>query len=287
MNKPVGPTSHDIVAGIRRLLPRRTKVGHAGTLDPFANGVLVVCVGPATRLAEFIAAQSKQYLAELTFCATSTTDDSEGVVTPTAAAAPTEDDLRAVLGEFVGEIEQVPPAHSAVHIDGRRAYELARAGQSVDIPTRTVSISSLRLLAIDGRLATLEVDCGKGTYIRALARDIGRRLGCGAYCSALTRTRVGHFALDKAVKADQLTPDNVVEALLPANQAVQGWPTITLEPRAEAELSMGRSIIPPPAQQCPPAGAYVAAINGAGRLVALCEVSHDGQTIHPKKVFHL
>jgi len=245
VNKPPGPTSHDVVARVRRLLPRRTKVGHTGTLDPFAGGVLVLGVGPATRLAPHVSEGAKQYRAEVTFGATSTTDDVEGELTPTGAAVPREADLAAVLGEFVGQIDQVPPAHSAVHVDGRRAYELARRGEAVDLPARPVRIDALELLGCaDGR-AVIRIDCGKGTYIRALARDLGRRLGCGAYCSALTRTRVGPFTLAQARQLDRLTVENLPAALLPAR---------------------------------------LAALTPAGGLIALCTADPTG-LIRPQKVF--
>ena len=280
IDKPPGPTSHDVVACVRRLLPRGLKVGHAGTLDPFAKGVLVLCVGAATRLAQYVAGQSKGYLAEATFAVTSTTGDTEGELTPTGSAAPAAAELRGVLDEFVGEIEQVPPAHSAVHVDGRRAYELARADKDVELSARRVRIDALELLGIHAGRASLRIDCGKGTYVRSLVRDLGRRLGCGAYCSALTRTRIGPFCLDEAVALDQLTGENLPEVLLPALMALADWPTVTLTDEAEVQIRLGRAV-PWPTDQL----AAVAALDNSGRLVALCRADPASRTLRPNKVF--
>ncbi len=283
VNKPPGPTSHDVVARVRRLLPRRTKVGHTGTLDPFAGGVLVLAIGPATRLASCVADQPKQYRAEVTFAVTSTTDDPEGELTPTAARPPDEGELAGVLGEFVGRVDQVPPAHSAVHVDGRRAYELARDGKAIDLPARPVRIDAIELIGFaDGR-ATLRVDCGKGTYIRSLARDLGRRLGCGAYCSALTRTRVGPFTLNNAVDPDALTADAFPGILLPAQLAVGDWPTVTLDPAAEAAIRAGQTIGAGDAHH--PPRTRIAALTPTGRLIALCIADPAAGIIRPQKVF--
>lgn len=283
VSKPVGPTSHDVVARIRRLLRRGTKVGHAGTLDPFATGVLVICVGPATRLAEYVAGGPKQYVAEVTFGATSTTDDIAGDITETGAA-PDEADVRAAAEGFVGQIQQVPPAHSAVHVSGQRAYKLARAGREVELPARPVQIDALELLEMSGRLATFRIDCGTGTYIRALARDLGRQLGCGAYCSALTRTRVGRFTLDQAVAADALTEANLGEHLLPARLAVADWPTLALTVEEERRLRTGLPL-PCPADRFGLSAADVAAMDGNGNLVALCTLDRAKELLRPEKVF--
>jgi len=280
VNKPCGPTSHDVVDHVRRLLPRRSKVGHAGTLDPQAEGVLVICVGPAVRLAECVSDQPKQYVAEVAFGATSTTDDVEGDITPSGAALPTEGQVRTVLPEFIGEIQQVPPAYSAVHVKGRRAHDLARAGIAPQIEPRTVRVDAIELLSMEGDRTRLRIDCGKGTYIRALARDLGRRLGCGAYCSALTRTRVGAFTLDQAVPMDSLTRANLNAHLLPARLAVADWPTVTAGEGQQGEIAMGRAI-PSPLCPTPPA---VAVLDPAGRLLALCDGGPDNM-LRPRKVF--
>ncbi len=215
INKPTGPTSHDIVATVRRMLPRKTKVGHAGTLDPFASGVLVVCVGPATRLADYVQTQSKRYRAGIHLGATSNTDDAEGEISQTPnATQPTREDVEAMVRGFVGEISQIPPAHSAVHIDGQRAYELARQGKDVQIPARQVHIYDIQIADYTYPMLTIDVHCGSGTYIRSLARDIGRELHTGGYCQTLVRTAIGELNVDSGVspadldiEADMLTPE--------------------------------------------------------------------------------
>ena len=282
IHKPAGPTSHDVVARIRRLLPRRTRVGHTGTLDPFASGVLVVCVGPATRLADLLADAPKQYRAEVMFGATSTTDDPEGDISPTPGAAPPDEArLRTAMSALVGRISQVPPAFSAVHVEGRRSYQLARAGQAVPLAAREVVVQSIELAALEGPRAALVIDCGKGVYIRALARDLGAALSCGAYCSALTRTRVGRFTLETAVPLGDLTGQNLADHLLPARLAVADWPNLEMPPDVIADIQLGRAIPAPAAV----AGPNVAALDAAGRLIALCELDADAGLLRPRRVF--
>jgi tRNA pseudouridine55 synthase len=283
VDKPAGPTSHDVVARIRRLSPPKTKVGHAGTLDPFATGVLVVCIGPATRLADYVAADAKQYEAEVTFGVTSTTDDSAGELAETGAAPPTAERLGEVLGEFLGRTDQVPPAHSAVHVDGRRAYELARQDKPVHLAARQVRIDAIELLELAGNRARLRIDCGKGTYIRALARDLGERLGCGAYCSALRRTRVGPFAIKDAVALDGLTADDLTRRLQPARLAVADWPTATLGEAEIAEIRLGRAV--KHTRQVGAESVPTAAVDEDGCLIALCIADLDAGLLRPNKVF--
>jgi len=277
IHKPPGPTSHDIVTRIRRGLPRKTKVGHAGTLDPFAGGVLVVCVGPATRLAERVQQQPKRYTAEVTLGATSTTDDTEGEVSPTEGAAPPQPlAIEAVMGQFVGKVEQTPPAHSAVHVGGRRAYELARDGQTVRLAARTVTIHSIGVVEYAWPKLTIDIRCGSGTYIRSLARDIGRALGVGGYCTALTRTAVGGFTLDGAVSVDVLDAER---DLLPALLAVAGLPRVQLDAEDLTQIRQGR---PAPCPRAPDAE-EAALLAPDGRLAALARIS--GGRAHPAKVF--
>ncbi len=278
VHKPPGPTSHDVVVCVRRRLPRKTKVGHAGTLDPFAQGVLVVCVGPATRLAGYVQAQPKRYAAEITLGATSSTDDPDGdIEARPRTGPPAEPDVREVIGRFVGEIEQVPPAHSAIHVAGRRAYELARAGQAPALAPRRVSIHGLDLVGYAWPLLTIDVRCGSGTYLRALARDIGEALGVGGYCSALTRTGVGTFELSAAVPLDELNPQ---WHLLPPLVAVEALPKAVVNPEEQRRISMGQSVRP----ATPVEDAEEVAVLGTARgLVAIATV-HSGE-LRPTKVF--
>ena len=288
LNKPAGPTSHDIVAGVRRLVGRRVKVGHTGTLDPFARGVLVICLGQATRLAELVAEAPKQYEAEVTFGATSSTDDVEGQITPTGLPPPDEAALRTALAGFVGLIDQVPPQFSAVKVDGQRAYKLARREQDVVLTARPVRIDAVELLGLEGFHARLRIDCGGGTYIRALARDLGSRLGCGAYCSALTRTRVGQFHLADALDPDGLTAESLAASVLPARLAVAGWASVTLDPAQLADIRLGRAVTCPDLAADPSntqSPDLVAALDAQGYLVALCRLRAADKMLVPYKVF--
>jgi tRNA pseudouridine55 synthase len=279
IDKPSGPTSHDIVARVRRRVGRKIKVGHAGTLDPFATGVLVVCVGPATRLASFVQAAPKRYRAEMVLGATSTTDDRDGRIARTLGAAPpAEQAVRQAIGRFVGKIQQVPPAHSAVHVDGQRAYKLARAGQEVEIPAREVHVHSIDLLAYEFPHLALDVKCGSGTYIRALGRDIGEALGVGGYCWALERTAVGVFTVEEARSTEELDP---ARDLLGPLLALEDLPKITLSEDDLRRIRMGQRV----GLEREVASGQAALLDAAGTLVALGEVLPDGRTLQPAKVF--
>jgi tRNA pseudouridine55 synthase len=208
VDKPIGPTSHDIVGLVRRLAATR-RVGHGGTLDPFASGVLPVFLGKATRVVEFHLADRKAYRATVCFGAASTTDDLEGELTPAPAPAPTRDMVMAALPTLTGAIAQRPPAYSAIKVGGRRAYAMARAGETVELADRPVTIHALGLVEWDDTdpdrpIAILDVACSAGTYVRALARDLGERLGNAAYLGALRRTGTGPFTDDAAVALDRI-----------------------------------------------------------------------------------
>jgi len=280
LNKPQGPTSHDIVAHVRRLFPGKTRVGHAGTLDPFAEGVLVLCVGPATRLAGYVQARPKQYTAEITLGATSSTDDPEGEITVTAGARPApKGAISHVLERFVGMIEQTPPAYSAVHVGGKRAYKLARRGEKPDLPARPVKIHSVELLGYDPPRLTVEVRCSSGTYIRSLARDVGAALGVGGYCSRLVRTAVGLFNIEDALPPDSLDPQR---DLISPVVALDLLDKVTVNEADSGALTMGRSV------SCPggrPAAGEVAVLNERQELICIAEVTKDGNSLHPVKVF--
>lgn len=210
IDKPVGPTSMQVCANIRARLrrggaPKRVKVGHGGTLDPLATGVLVILVGKSTKLCDLIMVGEKEYDAEIDLSATSATDDAEGPVTPvpTPVSIPDRAAVEAAVAKFVGTIEQLPPAYSAVHIGGVRAYDLARQGRTETLAQglkpRPVRIEEIRVVSYAWPKLTIHVRSGKGVYIRSLARDIGTTLGVGGYLTALRRTRVGQFSLDQAV----------------------------------------------------------------------------------------
>lgn len=203
INKATGMTSHDVVARVRRLA-RQKRVGHAGTLDPAASGVLPICLGQATRVAEYLSESGKAYRATIRFGAVTDTYDAEGTVLREAPVRLTREQIEAVLPEFLGERMQRPPIYSALKRDGQRLYALARAGEAVEVEPRPVRIDALRIVRWDSPDLVLDVECGKGTYIRSLAYDLGERLGPGAHLAALVRTRSGPFTLAQSLTLDEL-----------------------------------------------------------------------------------
>lgn len=256
VNKPAGWTSRDVVNRISRLV-RPAKVGHAGTLDPLATGVLVVCIGPATRLVPFIHEDSKIYEGTFLLGQSSPTDDVEGELTPTPLPGHlTQSDLERLLLEFTGAIEQVPPAYSAVKIRGERAYHAARRGETVEIAPRTVVVHQIEL--IDCRLSSgdaeatnhpssgpsfsLRIECGTGTYIRSLGRDLARRLGTEAVMSRLTRTSVGPFLLKDAIDVERVTLEQITAALRPPLMAVSHLPKFQVNADQARALGWGQAI---------------------------------------------
>jgi tRNA pseudouridine55 synthase len=199
IDKPGGITSRDAVNRIQRLLPRGTKIGHTGTLDPLATGVLVLCIGPACKLADRVQAMPKSYASRFRLGATSPTDDSDGKVAMTGTTPVTEAVVREALQRFVGVIEQVPPRMSAVKVEGRRAYSAARKGEDLALAARPVRVDAIRIVVFEWPFLDVEIDCGKGTYVRSIARDLGQALGCGGLVETLRRTRVGPFTAEQGI----------------------------------------------------------------------------------------
>ena len=291
LDKPTGPTSRDVVNRVCRLLPRRVRVGHTGTLDPLASGVLVVCVGEATRLAEYVQAMGKVYTTTVRLGATSDTDDALGNITPTPAALanppPTPEQVAAATERLVGLIEQVPPAFSAVHIAGQRAYDLARAGQAPTLTPRRVLVTRLSLLRYDYPELDLLVECGKGTYIRSLARDLGAALGCGGYVQTLRRTAVGPFTESMAVAPDSLDRASLLAQLQPMRLALAGWPSVTVDAAACRRLRQGQAVLvdcSATALTTTPTPRHVAVLGPDLALVAIGNVDARGW-LRPLKVF--
>jgi len=279
VNKPPGPTSHDVVAEVRRRLPGKTKAGHAGTLDPFAAGVLVLCVGPATRLASYVQTAPKRYSAGITLGASSGTDDLTGEITNTPNAGPPfEEQVRQALARWVGQVQQVPPAHSAVHVSGRRAYKLARRGETPELPPRAVAIHAIELLRYEYPELEIDVRCGSGTYIRALARDVGADLGVGGYCSRLSRTEVGPFRIDSAVALEAVDP---AADLISPIVAVGHLPKIAMDAESAGLLAHGKTVRLP----APHSPGETAVVTQQGDLLAIARVCPDGTTLAPRKVF--
>lgn len=288
VDKPVGPTSHDVVALVRRLSGVR-RVGHGGTLDPFARGVLPVFIGRATRLVEYHQADAKGYRATVVFGAASTTDDLEGELIPGSAPAPDRAALEAALGGFSGEIDQRPPAFSAVKVAGRRAYRAARAGEPLELPERRVTIEHLELLEWDaaelGRpVAVLAIGCSAGTYVRSLARDLGERLGCGGYLAALTRTASGPFTLGGASPLEEVRARFAAgegsTLLLPPDAGLERFPRLALTAAEVAAVARGQVIR---AAATLPRGPHERLrLTDGERLVAIARVA--GGRLHPEKV---
>lgn len=241
INKPLNMTSHDVVNRVRRAFGIK-KVGHAGTLDPLATGVLVICVGGATRLSEYVMHQTKVYRAHVRLGITTKTDDAEGDVVETHDAAHiTRAQLESVLPQFTGDIQQNPPIYSAIKRGGRKLYELARAGEDVEIEPRAVRIDNLTIADWMPPECVLDVTCGSGTYIRSLARDIGEALGVGAHLSGLERTRSGQFTVDKAVSLEALA-ENPQQYLILPRDALVDYSTVTLDAAAVEDVTHGRFI---------------------------------------------
>jgi tRNA pseudouridine55 synthase len=242
LDKPPGITSRDAVNRAARWFPRKTKIGHAGTLDPLATGVLVLAVGHATRLIEFVQAMPKLYRTTITLGATSDTDDADGTVTPHPAAKEVaEAGVRAALTRYLGEIEQVPPAYSAALVQGKRAYALAREGEEVSLSARRVRIDRIDLLRHDWPELEFDIHCGKGTYIRSIARDLGQSLGVGGYVSRLRRLRIGRFTVEDAISLDS-SAEGTTGKLLPLTVAVSDLQPIAITESDSARLRNGQAI---------------------------------------------
>ncbi|GAC1641660.1 MAG: tRNA pseudouridine(55) synthase TruB [Herpetosiphon sp.] len=280
IDKSAGPTSHDVVHAVRRLAGQR-RVGHGGTLDPAATGVLPVALGTATRLLEYLVADRKRYRATIRLGLTTATDDLEGQLLSTAEVPPfTRAALDAALQHFRGTIDQVPPRYSAIQIDGRRMYEMARAGVVVDVPPRQVTIDQLQLLDWSSPDLSVDIHCGKGTYIRAIARDLGAILGCGATLAALRRTAVGPLTEQTAVSLAVLqeNPERLAEYLLPPRLAVADWPLVVATPAIAQSIINGQTIVVPELT-----GPHACAITPDGHLLALLEAGDEEW--QPTKVF--
>jgi len=289
--KPSGPTSHDVVALVRRLASTR-RVGHGGTLDPFAAGVLPVFLGRATRLAEYHLGATKRYRATICFGETSTTDDIDGERTPIEGPPVTREAVEAALAAFVGPIRQIPPVYSAVQVAGRRAYQMARAGEAVELAPRDVTIEALTLLEWDDTdparpVAVVDVTCTAGTYVRALARDLGGRLETGAYLGALVRTASGGFRLEDAITFEDLRahaadgPAGVRRALRPIDAGLEDLPHARVTDDEVRRLGEGLITAPktPLAVRDAP---LVLAVGTDGRVVAVCRAVSGA--LHPHKV---
>jgi tRNA pseudouridine55 synthase len=285
-DKPSGLTSRDVVDRVQRCFPRRTRIGHAGTLDPLATGVLVLCVGVATRFIEYVQRMDKTYRARLLLGARSDTDDAEGAVCYSnwTGRPPGQAEVARCLQEFIGPIQQVPPAYSAIKKGGLRSYERARRGETVALEARTVQIYHLDLLAYQYPHLEIQVHCGKGTYIRALARDLGERLGCGALVEGLRRTQLGPFQASRALGLET-DPAQVRAWLLPLAAAVAGLAQVQLDAASITRLRRGQSVAfsaPPSSNSAEEKPAEVAVFDAGRNLVAVAVL--QSERLFPVKV---
>ena len=294
LDKPYDLTSTHAVSRVRRLFDAQ-KAGHAGTLDPLATGVLPIALGEATKTVPFLVDADKSYRFTIAWGRTTATHDREGETIAQSDVRPTIAQVQAVLPRFVGEIDQVPPAYSAIKVDGERAYDLARAGETVELASRKVVVFDARAAdAPDEDHITLEVDCGKGTYVRALVRDIAEALGACGHVSALRRTRVGRFTEQSAVALELLEDlghkARQSEALLPVETALDDIPVLAVTDEDAFRLKQGRSIVLVPRQvesvkaRLKPGSRTVSAMAG-GMVVALCEMRAG--RLEPSRVFNL
>jgi tRNA pseudouridine55 synthase len=286
LDKPLGMTSTQAVGAVRRLFEAQ-KAGHAGTLDPLATGILPIALGEATKTVPFAVDGEKAYRFSVRFGVETDTDDAEGQIVRTSERLPTADEIADVLADFTGEISQVPPAFSAIKVDGNRAYDLARSGEVVVLDPRWIVVEDLRLVDMpDAATAVLEAECGKGTYVRALARDMGRALGSAAHVIGLRRTRVGGF--DEAVSVDMATLREAAESgdvgphLRPVEAALDDIPGLGVGPGDAASLARGQTVLV--------RGRDAPILNGAayahfkGRILALGELEKGA--FRPTRVFN-
>ncbi|HEY88266.1 MAG TPA: tRNA pseudouridine(55) synthase TruB [Thermoflexia bacterium] len=268
VNKPLHATSHDVVDALRRLTGVR-RIGHTGTLDPLATGVLVLLVGPATRLARFLAGAAKSYRAVIRLGGATATYDAESEILERRPVRADQATLAAALDNFRGELAQIPPMYSAIKIKGQPLYKLARRGEEIARPARSVTIHELELLAWESPDLTVDVRCSAGTYIRSLAHDLGAALGCGGHLRSLVRTAVGEFQLADSYTLEELSAlaaeNRLREALLPSQTILSALPVVELTSAQVADVRYGRQIT----LEAAPAAAQLQAHNPQGELVAL------------------
>ena len=289
VDKPVGMTSHDVVQVIRNGTGLR-RAGHTGTLDPRASGVLVILVGPAVRLSEYVSASDKRYQAIIRLGGTTATFDADGKFTPsTDPSHITEAQFEEALKTFIGEIEQTPPPYSAVKVQGRKAYEMARKGEEVELEPRTITVHHLEVLEWTPPEVVIDVHCSSGTYVRSLANDLGKKLGCGAYLVGLRRTKSGRFTLRDSVPLRKLqeafTAGNWYQYLIPAAEALGDWPAVELNPDEVEGVRHGHRV---KAKEADTVNPKVRGVSTQGELVALMElmITPEGsKEWQPKKVF--
>jgi tRNA pseudouridine55 synthase len=292
LDKPLGMTSTHAVSVVKRLFSAR-RCGHAGTLDPLASGALPIAMGEATKTVPFVMDGRKLYRFTVEWGQERDTDDAEGRVVAQSDRRPTPEQIRAVLPSYLGTIQQIPPQYSAIKIEGERAYDLARDGQTVELKAREVEIVRLELVEVpDDGHAVLEAECGKGTYVRSLARDIGRQLGCFGFVSALRRTAVGPFSEETMILLENLEAlchraaageASLADALMPVETALDDIPAVAIDRSDAARLTRGQAVLL--RGRDAPNFRGTVSVTVAGELLALAELDHG--EIVPKRVFNM
>ena len=284
VDKPIGLTSHDVVQIIRRGTGIR-RAGHTGTLDPRASGVLVILIGPAVRLSEYVSASDKRYQATIRLGSSTDTYDAEGTITKSSSIDDiTEEQFVAALPHFIGEIEQTPPPYSAVKVQGRKAYDMARDGEEFQLEPRMINVYSLEVLEWAPPEVVIDVYCSSGTYVRSLANDLGNELGTGAHLVGLRRTKSGRFTLRDAVPLRRLQEafeaGNWYRFLIPAAEALADWPILELDADQVELVRHGHRIPAKPEHK-----GLARGVSEQGDLVALMEVDEENREWQPRKVF--
>ena len=281
IDKPAGLTSHDVVRNIRSISSIR-RVGHTGTLDPLATGLLIICLGPATRLAEYIVALPKSYDAIILLVQETDTYDAEGEIVAEAPVSVTKIDLDQILAQFLGQIEQIPPIYSAIKQDGQPLYKRARQGLTVTRKARLVTIHEIELLSWESPILQLRVACSSGTYIRSLAHDLGQQLDCGGHIRTLRRNSIGPFDVDDAVSLGEVSKANWREFLQPTDMAVAHLPRLDLSASESIKLNQGQQLARRRGQ---PENGIVRVYGSDGRFIGIAIA--QGEQWQPRKIlFH-
>ena len=284
VNKAAGMTSHDVVGVVRRF-SHLTRVGHAGTLDPMATGVLLVCLGSATRVVEYLTDHDKKYHARIRLGIETDTYDATGTVVEERAVTATREQIEAALHSFVGQLAQMPPAYSAIKQNGVPLYKLARQGKKVETAKRNIEIYSLELREVSLPDIEIDIHCGKGTYVRSLAHDLGEALGCGAHLTALTRTASGPFTLDESHTLDELGAafaDHYAEKyLLPIDEALLHFQAVVVDSPTTKAIQQGKALVCGRKYSTSLLRAY----SSGGDLIALLERGRASDEWKPRKVF--
>ena len=292
INKSIGMTSQDVATAVRRLLKQK-RVGHTGTLDPLASGVLPLCIGQATRVAEYLSESGKAYEAVIVFGAVTDTYDTEGqIVRSGDASGLTLAQIEEALPRFLGPQMQMPPLYSAIKIQGQPAYKRVRAGQDITLEPRPITITQLTIMAWEPPRLTLAVECGKGTYIRSLAYDLGESLGCGAYLGGLVRTRSGPFTLADSITLEEcaaaMSSNTLAAHIFPPDIALRDYPAITLDGPTSARVLHGMAFDPAPgeiADNTLPSPVLARVYAPGDRFIAIAEWDAERGLWQPKKVF--